>query len=116
MTAAKQPTNPFYVVLIVVGTAFVLTSCCYFVMTVQSREVSLGRSANDGRRQFAELVDRHGFTALMIELGILAVATVAAIATDEYWTNRRAERDEDNQHACPGDATASGETPEEVSS
>jgi hypothetical protein len=31
-------------------------------------------------------VDEHGFSVMMVELGLLAITTFAAIATDEYWS------------------------------
>ena len=35
-----------------------------------------------------EALDKHGFTMLMTELGVLAAVTVAAMATDSYWIRR----------------------------
>jgi hypothetical protein len=41
--------------------------------------------------RFVVWMDRHGATALIVEVGILAVTTVAAMATDRYWTGKKDE-------------------------
>lgn len=74
--------------LLVAGVIFVVTACSYLVMTIKGRDTSLGRQEDPSSKRFVEIVDRYGFAALMIELGVLAGATFAAIATDEYWTRR----------------------------
>jgi hypothetical protein len=91
MASQPKPTNPFYFVLLIAGVLFVITACSYVVMTINARDVSLGSREDPSSKRFVEIVDRYGFAALMIELGVLAGATFGAIATDEYWT-RRAER------------------------
>ena len=88
MASSRKPTNPFYFVLLVAGVIFVVTACSYLVMTIKGRDTSLGRQEDPSSKRFVEIVDRYGFAALMIELGVLAGATFAAIATDEYWTRR----------------------------
>ena len=90
MASQPKPSNPFYIVLLIAGVIFVVTACSYVVMTINARDTSLGGQEAATNKRFVELVDRYGFAALMIELGVLAGATFAAIATDEYWT-RRAE-------------------------
>ena len=100
MVARPKPTNPFYIVLLIAGVIFVVTACSYIVMTINARDLSLGAQEDPSSKRFVEIVDRYGFAALMIELGVLAGATFAAIATDEYWT-RRAElesRRRDNEN------------------
>lgn len=96
MTLQSKPTNPFYFVLLVAGVLFVVTACSYFVMTLKGRDASFGERSDPSSERFVEIVDRYGFAAMIIELGVLAGATFAAIATDEYWT-RRAEL-ESQQH------------------
>ena len=92
MASQPKPTNPFYIVLLIAGVIFVVTACSYLVMTINARDISLGGREAPSSKRFVEIVDRYGFAALMIELGVLAGATFAAIGTDEYWT-RRAERE-----------------------
>lgn len=57
-------------------------------MTLKGRDGGVGPHDDPSSRHFVEVVDQYGFAAMMIELGVLAVATFAAIATDEYWTRR----------------------------
>lgn len=86
MASQSKPTNPFYFVLLIAGVIFVVTASSYVVMIVIARDQSLGGREDASSQRFVEIVDRYGFPALMIELGVLAGATFAAIATDEYWT------------------------------
>ena len=73
-----------------------VTACAYFVMTLKGRDVGYGSQEDPSSQRFVELVDRYGFTALMVELGVLAGATFAVIATDEYW-ERRARLEEQEE-------------------
>lgn len=90
MAKPQSFTNPFYTLLLIAGLLFMITACAYAVMTVRGMEVSETVDTPAAQR-FAQLVDEHGFTALMVELAVLAVATVGAIATDDYWARRAAE-------------------------
>lgn len=109
MEPAKRPRsgktfNPFYVLLLIVGTTFAITACAYGVMTVQmlrmgqtsithteTPAVDLADLAevNSGM-SLLQFLDTHGFQLMMWQLGILAVATAAAIGTDEFWSYRAA--------------------------
>jgi len=90
---AKKPVNPFYVLLVVVGVAFVITSCAYGVMAY--RDVSLGGSdAAVEDRGLIGFMDRHGMMLLGVEVGLLGVLTVGAIGTDDYWRRRLAKAGE----------------------
>jgi uncharacterized membrane protein len=94
MSPKKQTklTNPFYPLLVVVGIVFCITACAYGVMTVRGLrpEDALAGTTESGR-QLMEWIDVHGFKLMMIELGLLAVTTVAAIMTDEYWEKKQRE-------------------------
>lgn len=78
----KKIINPFFTALVVVGLAFALTACAYTVMSFQSLDP---HAADQG---LSTLMKRHGLMILVVELGLLAVLTVAAISTDEYWVKR----------------------------
>ena len=95
----KKPFNPFYVMLLIVGTVFAITACAYGVMTVQLMQLGQMPPTGFGElgapmafptsgNSLIEFLDAHGFQLMMWELGLLAVATVAAIGTDEFWTYR----------------------------
>ena len=94
MTKQRDITNPFYVILTIVGVLFVLTASAYGVMTVT--QIEPGDSVEQSH-PLISLMDEHGLTLLMTELGILAVATFAAIGTDGYWTR------ESNEEQCPNE-------------
>jgi hypothetical protein len=75
--------NPFYLLLLVVGTLFAITACGYGAMTVRMIEP---HAFTAGDRFF----DTYGLWLMVGELGVLAVLTFLAIGTDDYWV-RRAE-------------------------
>ena len=98
---AKKPFNPFYALLLIVGTVFAITACAYGVMTVQLMQAGRSTAAGSGLAEsgasmafptstssLIEFLDVYGFQLMMWELGLLAAATVAAIGTDEFWTYR----------------------------
>ena len=85
MPKTKARSNPFYVLLLVAGVAFVLTACAYGVMAFKgSRGVPLGETG------MLAFLDRHGVWLLGGEVGVLILASLAAMLTDGYWTGRSA--------------------------
>ncbi len=83
--SAKKWKNPFYALLIPVGLAFCITGFAYGMMAFQ--EVNAGRAAIEqtaGHPLF-QWLKAHGLTAILIELGMLAVLTFGAIGTDSWW-------------------------------
>ncbi|MGH7138567.1 MAG: hypothetical protein ACREHD_22695 [Pirellulales bacterium] len=87
MRLRQSGTNPFYVLLVIVGIAFALTACAYSVMTLRAVH-SPEADANRPRTGLLEFLDRHGAALMGGELALLALATVAAISTDRYWMRR----------------------------
>jgi hypothetical protein len=85
MSKRRRAANPFYVALVVVGAAFVVTACAYGVMAVRMVDTSRAFAAEPERDRFAEFFDEHGVTMLVAEVALLAALTFAAMATDEYW-------------------------------
>jgi hypothetical protein len=83
-----KPFNPFYAALVVVGVAFALTACAYGVMTVRGLNPRLAEEGG-----LIGLMDRHGLVIMVVEIGLLGLLTVAAIATDGYWTRRMEKRE-----------------------
>ena len=75
--------NPFYAFLLVVGLAFALTCCAYTVMSFRQ----LDPHALD-EPGLVELMKNHGLTIMLVELGLLALLTFAAIGTDDFWSRR----------------------------
>ena len=77
----KASRNPFYVVLGVVGFLFTITaaSSCLTVLRGVRRE-----TARAAKTPLETFMDRHGTALLAGQLAVLAVATVGAVALDEY--------------------------------
>ena len=87
--ARKEATNPFYVVLLLVGVLFFVTATAYFVMMLRGDRI--GRqtqtTAQDGG--LMQFMDEHGGRVLAAELVLLGICTAAAIGSDSYWSRRQ---------------------------
>jgi ketol-acid reductoisomerase len=82
--------NPFYPLLVIVGVVFCITACAYGVMTVKGLQPDAARqAATESGQQMMQWLDVNGFKLMMIELSLLAVTTVSAIATDEFGERRQ---------------------------
>ncbi len=81
--SAKKPTNPFYFAALPIGMLFAVTACVFVVMTMQGLDPQ--RAEETG---LIRVMAQHGVAILVGELAILALLTVAAIATDDFWTRR----------------------------
>ncbi|MBP63613.1 MAG: hypothetical protein CMJ62_18980 [Planctomycetaceae bacterium] len=86
MKPIKNRVNPFYVLAIIVGVLFSVTACAYVVMTVRQ----LNSPGSLETNELMQWVDQHGLTAFVTELAVLAVATLAAIASDRMWSGSNA--------------------------
>ena len=93
----RQPSNPFYAVLIVVGVTFALTASLYGVMTVRKLDPQAAEDAG-----ILAFMEQHGLTLLVFELVVLALLTFAAIGTDDYWTGPKAGKAKDKEETNPG--------------
>ncbi len=89
---SNEPKNPFYVLLLLAGSAFAITAFAFGL--VAASEVgpvspdAYSQSPEVQQRQgFKQLLNRYGMTAIGIELGVLAVGTVGAI-----WLDSRRQR------------------------
>lgn len=88
MSKLPSATNPFYVLLMVVGVAFVLTASAYFVMALRMKTPDAAALDEAAPLTLVTFLDRHGVRVMLWELAILAVATFAAIGTDGFWSRR----------------------------
>jgi hypothetical protein len=86
MASEKKRGNPLYALVVAAGLAFTLTACAYGVLMVRS--MNRDASSSVASSPLLAFLDRHGFKLLMGELALLGVASVAAMATDDYWTKR----------------------------
>ena len=84
MNERKQPINPFYLLCVLLGVAFTITACGYGI--VMLRINNRMSSANDAGQvhPLIDLLDRHGMAILTVEVGLLAVVSMAAIALDHF--------------------------------
>lgn len=89
--------NPFYVILVLFGVAFVVTAFAYFLMALKDVHASGLFPATGsleaqaaGSLGFVEWMDRYGVRLMVGELVVLAISTVAAIVTDTYWSGDQA--------------------------
>ncbi len=80
-----QPTNPFYVLLIVAGIAFAVTASAYGVMTLKAFSPPQSQANSAAGQQLLTFLDEHGMLLLVVELIVLGIATFGAMATDSYW-------------------------------
>jgi hypothetical protein len=88
MTRSRKFANPFYGLLLVAGIAFLVTATAYGVMAFRDRGTAEASSAPTDEHPLMTWMSQHGDAALLTELGILAVCTFGAIATDDYWQRR----------------------------
>jgi len=90
--------NPFYALLVIAGVAFVLTACAYGVMAFrQARPDSQPIAETD--TSLLGVLDRHGAWILGGQVGLLALLTMGAMGTDDYW-EKRAERKDQKRAAA----------------
>ncbi len=88
----KKRTNPFYVMLIVVGLAFCLTASSFGMLMLRDMRSTSTYAYDEeevsaSEASFVELVDRYAVQLLTGELVLLAIATFGAIGTDSYWSD-----------------------------
>lgn len=99
--------NPFYAVLVIVGTVFVITACAYGMMAFRAVAPQMPGD-NPQQHPLLHFMDVYGSRLLMIEIAVLALATFAAIGTDDYWARRGTAHSARDSHT---DSGASGEAP-----
>ncbi len=81
----RKRRNPFYILLVPMGVAFVVTAFAYGLMAFQAVKSAPSDAPNYRRHPLFQWLRASGDEALLIELGALGVLTVAAIATDRWW-------------------------------
>ena len=97
MAKVKEPVNPFYVLLVLVGLVFLVTACAYGVMAYRAITPAPGGRAEP--HPLTEFLDHHGIEMMGWELGALAVMTFGAMWLDGRRT-RRAEASVDRAAAA----------------
>lgn len=84
--------NPFFVVLMIVSTAFMVTVMLLFVDTLrQQPDVSAARAAVAS--PLSTWLESHGMTALLVQFGLMFVSGVLAMALDHKFSPASARKD-----------------------
>ena len=96
MPRSDKFANPFYMLLVVVGLSFVITATAYGVMAVRAVQAATTESPA-AEHPLMTWMNRHGNTALLVELALLGACTFGAIGTDEYWQRRAAQSKSQSQ-------------------
>src|SRR3954447_20281428 len=83
--------NPFYFVVLVSGTAFVVTALAYLVNGLGFGAGAGPKAVEPGRasRAVAAWFDRHGPLALGVEFVIMLVFSLLAMATDHWFSPKK---------------------------
>jgi hypothetical protein len=110
--ARKKRTNPFYVLLLLVGVAFCVTTCAYGVMTFRGASSSSAARTQEESHPLMQWLDDYGVWLLAGELCVLGLATVGVIASDRYWTDPPAGRGGEPPESSESPAQAATLRPE----
>lgn len=94
---SKEPINLFYVMTALAGVAFTITACGYGLLMLRANRAATSQisdplATSEAVHPWMNLLDQHGILILAIEVGLLAVASVAAIVLDHYRGRRNASR------------------------
>lgn len=88
----KSWPNPFYVVLVLASTAFMVTTFGYLIGPYVERQSHLGTLPDAASRAVAAWFDRHGIAALASEFALMLVAGLLAMTTDRWFQGQRPGR------------------------
>jgi Tfp pilus assembly protein PilE len=88
---ARKRTNPFNVVLGIVGVLFTITAMSYCVFVLRGVQAA-AVNATESRPAFEQFMDSYGTSILVAQLAVLAVATVGAVAVDNAEGKRELAR------------------------
>jgi hypothetical protein len=95
---AKEPVNPFYLLLVVLGIVFLITACAYTVTAYRAISPAAGRDV--GSHELTAFLDHYGLRMLTGELVLLAAATFGAMWLDRFRARQnRGESPEDDGDA-----------------
>jgi len=94
MPAKRNRVNPFYALLIPAGVVFAVTAFAYGFMAFQAVNAVRAEAGRHGGHPLFQWLRAHGDATLLVELAVLGVLTVGAIATDRYWDRSVREREE----------------------
>jgi hypothetical protein len=84
-TRGRSRPNPFYILLLVASTLFVVTALGYTVSPYVLDRPS-GRPAGEGSEALARWLDRRGPLALGVECVAMVLTGILAMATDPWFS------------------------------
>ncbi|MCC7083703.1 MAG: hypothetical protein IT427_01705 [Pirellulales bacterium] len=84
MAQRKEPINPFYVLSGLVGVAFCITAFAYYLMLIKVNHGQGIADDSDRVHPLLNLLDQHGLMILVIEVLLIGIVSIAAIALDHY--------------------------------
>jgi len=93
---AKEPVNPFYVLLVILGVVFLITACAYGMMAYRA---IAPRGGDSGSHELTAFLDHYGMQLLGFELALLAGATFGAMWLDQFRARQAASPAEDDAEA-----------------
>lgn len=82
MAKSSSPINPFYVLVVLFGIAFLITVCAYGTMAY--RAISPNIDPHARKAGLMGFMDQYGVAALAVELTALGIATTGAMMLDRY--------------------------------
>ena len=82
--------NPFYALLMVASTLFVVTTLGYLIGPFIEQRAIDGRGA---RSALAGWFDRNGVIALAVEFAAMSVLALLAVATDRHFSSAKSRGD-----------------------
>lgn len=93
MARKKDPANPFYVLLVIVGVVFLITACAYGVMAFRADRLARSGQVDRSNNGLVVFMRESGGKLLAGELLVLGLATAAAMVSDRYWARREEQAD-----------------------
>ncbi len=94
----KEPSNPFYLLAMLLGVAFTLTACAFGLLLLRSQRPEGLPAQGQSGYELMELLNHHGVTIMLVELVGLGIFTVAAIWLDHVRGEKiRAAREAQNK-------------------
>ena len=83
MAKRKEPLNPFYVILVIIGVAFVVTACAFTLLLLQqNRTTAAGEFFTSN--PLMRLVRDRGMTIMAMEVALLGIASLGAMWLDSH--------------------------------
>jgi hypothetical protein len=88
---AREPRNPFYLLLLIVGLLFVLTVLAYALVPVLEQKAR-DAGAIPPPSPFRDSLRRDGWKWVLVEVAVLVVVGVCSMGLDRYrrWQRERA--------------------------